>query len=68
MIKYIKGDLFSSPAQVLVNTVNLDGVMGKGIALKFKQLYPDMFKRYQWFCDNKILEIGKLWLYKSENK
>ena len=68
MIKYIKGDLFSSPAQVLVNTVNLDGVMGKGIALKFKQLYPDMFKSYQHFCENEMLQIGKLWLYKSENK
>ena len=68
MIKYIKGDLFSSPAQVLVNTVNLDGVMGKGIALKFKRLYPDMFKKYQYFCENKMLEIGKLWLYKSETK
>lgn len=37
MIKYMKGDLFSSPAQVVVNTVNLDGVMGKGIALQFKK-------------------------------
>ena len=68
MIKYIKGDLFSSPAQVLVNTVNLDGVMGKGIALKFKKLYPEMFTKYQKFCENKMLEMGKLWLYKSEKK
>lgn len=68
MIKYIKGDLFSSPAQVLVNTVNLDGVMGKGLALQFKKLYPDMFQQYQSFCENKILEIGKLWLYKTDKK
>lgn len=68
MIKYIKGDLFSSPAQVLVNTVNLDGVMGKGIALQFKKLYPDMFVKYQSFCENKLLDIGKLWLYKSDKK
>jgi len=68
MIKYIKGDMFSSPAQVLVNTVNLDGVMGKGIALKFKQLYPDMFNKYQTYCEKKLLEIGKLWIYKSETK
>lgn len=68
MIKYIKGDLFSSPAQVLVNTVNLDGVMGKGIALQFKKLYPDMFAKYQIFCEKKLLDIGKLMLYKSDNK
>lgn len=68
MIKYIKGDLFSSPAQVLVNTVNLDGVMGKGIALQFKKLYPDMFVKYQNYCEKKLLDIGKLMLYKSDNK
>lgn len=68
MIKYIQGDLFTSPAKVLVNTVNTDGVMGKGIALKFKKLYPDMFKKYQSFCDNKLLDIGKLWIYYSPNK
>lgn len=60
MIKYIKGDLFSSLAQVLVNTVNLDGVMGKGIALQFKKLYPEMFKKYQAYCEQKLLQIGKL--------
>lgn len=37
MITYTEGDLFNSPAQVLVNTVNTVGVMGKGIALKFKK-------------------------------
>lgn len=68
MIKYMKGDLFSSPAQVLVNTVNLDGVMGKGIALQFKKLYPDMFKQYQFYCEQKMLQIGKLWIYKTPNK
>lgn len=68
VIKYIKGDIFSSPAQVLVNTVNLDGVMGKGIAFQFKKLYPDMFKKYQMFCEKNMLDIGKLWLYKSEEK
>ncbi|MBI9096050.1 MAG: hypothetical protein JEY71_14370 [Sphaerochaeta sp.] len=37
MIKYLEGDLFKSPAQVIVNTVNTDGVMGKGIALEYKK-------------------------------
>lgn len=68
MIKYVKGDLFSTPAQVLVNTVNLDGVMGKGIALQFKRLYPDMFVKYQEYCEKGCLDIGKLWLYKTNHK
>ena len=40
MIEYIEGDIFKSPAQVIVNTVNTMGVMGKGLALEFKQRYP----------------------------
>ena len=51
MITYIEGDLFNSPAQVLVNTVNTVGVMGKGIALEFKKRYPEMFKQYKKMCD-----------------
>jgi O-acetyl-ADP-ribose deacetylase (regulator of RNase III) len=68
MITYIKKDLFESPAQVLVNTVNTVGVMGKGIAKRFKDTYPEMFEQYQKYCENKMLDVGKLWLYKSEHK
>lgn len=68
MLTYIKGDLFSSPAQVLVNTVNTVGVMGKGIALEFKNRYPEMFNIYQKMCDEKSLDIGKLMLWKREEK
>ena len=62
MIQYIEGDIFDSPAQVIVNTVNTVGVMGKGIALSFKQRYPDMFKRYREVCEKNQLTIGKLML------
>ena len=60
MIKYIEGDIFSSPAQVIVNTVNTVGVMGKGIALEFKNRYPNMFETYKKMCEKHQLTIGKL--------
>lgn len=63
MIEYIEGDIFDSPAQVIVNTVNTVGVMGKGIALSFKQRYPDMFERYKAACEKHLLTIGKLMLF-----
>ncbi|CVI65665.1 RNase III inhibitor [Eubacteriaceae bacterium CHKCI004] len=63
MLKYIKGDIFNSPAQVLVNTVNTVGVMGKGIALSFKKKYPEMFTTYRKACDKHQLIIGKLMLW-----
>ncbi|MCL9638307.1 macro domain-containing protein [Bacillus zanthoxyli] len=68
MITYVKTDLFESPAQVLVNTVNTVGVMGKGIAKRFKQTYPEMFTQYQKYCEHKVLDVGKLWIYKSPHK
>ncbi len=68
MIVYTNGDLFESPAKVLVNTVNTRGVMGKGIALRFKQIYPEMFSQYRDHCEHQRLTIGKLLLYKTPHK
>ena len=68
MITYVQGNLFESPAQVLVNTVNTVGVMGKGIALQFKKIYPDMFKEYRDLCERKQFKIGSLHLYKTPHK
>lgn len=63
MIEYIEGDIFESPAQVIVNTVNTVGVMGKGLALSFKQRYPQMFEKYKIACEKHQLTIGKLMLF-----
>lgn len=63
MIEYIIGDIFDSPAQVIVNTVNTVGVMGKGLALTFKQRYPDMFEAYRTACEKHQLTTGKLMLW-----
>ena len=68
MITYVVGDLFTSPAKVLVNTVNTVGVMGKGIAKEFKSIYPEMFKEYQYYCENGMFDVGKLWLYETSHK
>ncbi|HVU49197.1 MAG TPA: macro domain-containing protein [Polyangia bacterium] len=68
MITFVKGNLFQSPAKVLVNTVNTVGVMGKGIALVFKNVYPEMFARYQKLCEERQIRVGSLWLYKTPHK
>lgn len=68
MITYIEGDLFTSPADVLVNTVNTVGVMGKGIAKEFKKYYPEMFERYQEMCESGEFDIGKLFYYPGLGK
>ncbi len=68
MIIYVRTNLFESNAQVLVNTVNTVGVMGKGLAKEFKRLYPDMFESYQRSCESGELNVGNLHIYKTPNK
>ncbi len=68
MIIYTRTNIFESNAQVLVNTVNTVGIMGKGLAKEFKRIYPDMFNSYQKYCENGIFTIGKLQIYKTSNK
>lgn len=60
MIHFVKGNLFESDAQALVNTVNTVGVMGKGIALQFREAFPDNYRIYRKACINKTLHIGKM--------
>jgi O-acetyl-ADP-ribose deacetylase (regulator of RNase III) len=66
MILYVKGNLFQSPAQVLVNTVNTVGVMGMGIALDFKRLFPEMYREYRDLCERGQFKVGMLWLYNRD--
>ena len=68
MISYVIGDLFHSPAKVLVNTVNTVGVMGKGIAKDFKTIYPEMFADYLRLCERGKIDIGKLFLWRGSHK
>lgn len=58
MITEVEGNLFSSSADILVNAVNCVGVMGAGIALQFKQTFPEYYKDYYELCRNHILEPG----------
>lgn len=67
MIQYVKGDLFESPAQALVNTVNTVGVMGKGIALQFKEAFPDNYIAYRKICKAKQFKIGDLIITNEKN-
>lgn len=58
------GDLFETEAQTLTNTVNTVGVMGKGIALGFKQRFPDMYEDYVRRCEKGEVRLGQPYLYK----
>ncbi|MEE6635754.1 macro domain-containing protein [Limosilactobacillus pontis] len=66
MIIYTDTNLFLSPAQTLVNTVNTVGVVGRGIAKDFKHYYPQMFDHYRAICQAHQLDVGQLLLSKEK--
>ena len=68
MIDLIDGNLFDGKFDILINTVNCQGVMGKGIALEFKKRYPKMFREYRKICLRKELNPGDIWIWKHDNE
>jgi uncharacterized protein YwgA/O-acetyl-ADP-ribose deacetylase (regulator of RNase III) len=59
------GNLFDSEAQTLVNTVNCVGVMGKGVALEFKNRFPEMYEDYVTRCNQGEVRLGRPYLYRT---
>lgn len=60
MIEFKQGNLLEENAESLVNTVNCVGVMGKGIALQFKQAYPENFRQYEKACRAGEVQPGRM--------
>jgi O-acetyl-ADP-ribose deacetylase (regulator of RNase III) len=65
MFEYRTGDLFQADAEALVNTVNCVGVMGRGIALQFKNAYPENFRAYEAACQRGELQPGRMLVFET---
>lgn len=65
MIKYVKGNLLKADVDALINTVNCVGVMGKGIALQFKQAFPENFKAYAKACRKESVRPGDMHVFET---
>lgn len=63
MIEFAQGNLLRAPVEALVNTVNTEGIMGKGIALQFKQAFPEMFKAYEDACKAGEVRLGLVHIF-----
>ncbi|CAI4034030.1 Macro domain protein [Nitrospira tepida] len=64
-MRILVGDILKSKAQTLINTVNCVGVMGKGIALEFKNRFPDMYDDYVQRCQRGEVKPGVPYLFKT---
>lgn len=65
MIKYTSGDILKDEAEALVNTVNCVGVMGRGIALQFRNAYPDNFEAYAAACKREEVQPGRMFVFET---
>lgn len=65
MIEYKTGDILSEDVEALVNTVNCVGIMGRGIALQFKNTFPENFKYYAAACKRNEVRPGKMFVFET---
>src|SRR5277367_6324686 len=63
MIEHTHGNIIEADAEALVNTVNTVGVMGKGIALQFRQAFPENYAAYVVACKHKDVKPGHVMLF-----
>lgn len=62
----LEQSILDSDCEALVNTVNCEGVMGAGLALQFKNKYPEMFESYRKACANGKVSVGKMDVWRGE--
>ena len=65
MICFTKGNLLAADVEAVVNTVNTVGVMGKGIALMFKERFPENFKAYEAASKRGEVQVGRMFVTAS---
>jgi O-acetyl-ADP-ribose deacetylase (regulator of RNase III) len=63
MIQFTRGDILKAETEALVNTVNCVGVMGRGIALQFKNVFPANFSAYETACRRGEVQPGRMFVY-----
>ena len=65
MIEFKTGDIFTEDTEALVNSVNCVGVMGRGLALQFKNVFPENFKYYAAACKHGEVKPGKMCVFET---
>src|SRR5712671_1845018 len=65
MIEFRTGDILGANSEALVNTVNCVGIMGRGIALQFKNAFPENFKAYKAACARDAVQPGRMFVFET---
>src|SRR6266496_1173852 len=62
MIEFAVGNVLDADVEALVNTVNTEGVMGKGVALQFRRAFPENYEAYAAACRRKEVQLGRMFV------
>ncbi len=65
-ITYLRANIFNSPVQALVNPINCQGVMGKGLALQFRKRFPRMYEHYCHDCRSVRVRPGTIHVFANQ--
>ncbi len=65
MIEHVRGNLLEADVEALVNTVNTVGIMGKGIALQFRQAFPENYDAYRKACQHGQVKLGRMFVFRT---
>ena len=66
MIEFTSGDILKDDSEAIVNTVNCVGIMGRGIALQFKNAWPENFRAYEAACKREEVQPGRMFVFDTE--
>ena len=66
MIEYKTGNIFDEDVEALVNSVNCVGFMGRGIALQFKNIFPENFRAYAAACKRSEVHPGRMFVFETK--
>jgi O-acetyl-ADP-ribose deacetylase (regulator of RNase III) len=65
MLRFTRGNLLTAETEALVNTVNCVGIAGRGIALSFREAFPENFRAYVQACKRKELQPGQMQVFRT---
>ncbi len=63
MFELTRGNLLDADVEAVVNTVNTQGIMGKGVALQFRKAYPDNYEAYRRACEAGEVKPGSMFIF-----
>lgn len=67
VMELVRGNILKAKTTAIVNPINCQGAMGAGLALQFRNTFPDNYRAYRLACVSKEIESGRMFVFEREN-